>query len=67
LDVAELLTRHSRHFQKVFLCNSGTEANEGALKFARKAHMLAAGLVLFSFTALVLVYVLDRRAVRGAR
>ena len=42
LRLAELLTRHSRHFQKVFLCNSGTEANEGALKFARKAHMLAA-------------------------
>ena len=32
-----------------------------------EAHMLAAGLVLFSFAALVLVYVLDRRTVRGAR
>ena len=42
LRLAEALTRHSRHFQKVFLCNSGTEANEGALKFARKAHLLAA-------------------------
>ena len=42
LRLAELMVRHSRHFQKVFLCNSGTEANEGALKLAKKHHLLAA-------------------------
>ena len=42
LRLAELLVRHSRHFTKAFLCNSGTEANEGALKLAKKAHLLAA-------------------------
>jgi acetylornithine/N-succinyldiaminopimelate aminotransferase len=35
LRLAELLTRHSC-FQRVFFCNSGAEANEGAIKLARK-------------------------------
>jgi 4-aminobutyrate aminotransferase-like enzyme len=43
LRLAEQLVRRSAHFKKVFLCNSGTEANEGALKFAKK-HALAAAL-----------------------
>ena len=42
LHLAEQLTAHSKHFKKVFLCNSGTEANEGALKLVKKAHVLAA-------------------------
>ena len=29
--------------ESVFLCNSGTEANEAAVKFARKHHWIAAG------------------------
>jgi predicted acetylornithine/succinylornithine family transaminase len=33
--VAETLCRHGG-FDKAFFCNSGTEANEGAIKFARK-------------------------------
>ena len=32
-----------------------------------EAHMLAAGLVLFSFAALLCVYVFDRRAAKGFR
>jgi hypothetical protein len=43
LRLAEQLVRRSANFKKVFLCNSGTEANEGALKFAKK-HALAAAL-----------------------
>jgi acetylornithine/succinyldiaminopimelate/putrescine aminotransferase len=35
LHLARALVRSTRHFQKAFLCNSGTEANEAALKFAR--------------------------------
>ena len=35
IRLAELLARHSC-LDKVFLCNSGTEANEGAVKLARK-------------------------------
>ncbi len=35
IRLAELLVRHSC-LDKVFLCNSGTEANEGAVKLARK-------------------------------
>jgi len=35
LELAQLLTDHSP-FDKVFFCNSGAEANEGALKLARK-------------------------------
>jgi acetylornithine/N-succinyldiaminopimelate aminotransferase len=35
LRLAELLTAHSC-FQEVFFCNSGAEANEGAIKLARK-------------------------------
>lgn len=34
--LAELLVQHSK-LDKVFFCNSGTEANEAALKFARLA------------------------------
>lgn len=35
LRLAELLVKHSR-LQKVFFCNSGAEANEGAVKLARR-------------------------------
>jgi acetylornithine/N-succinyldiaminopimelate aminotransferase len=35
LELAQLLIEHSP-FDKVFFCNSGAEANEGALKLARK-------------------------------
>jgi len=35
LELAQLLMDHSP-FDKVFFCNSGAEANEGALKLARK-------------------------------
>mmetsp|Transcript_35631 Transcript_35631/g.44152 ORF Transcript_35631/g.44152 Transcript_35631/m.44152 type:complete len:917 (+) Transcript_35631:193-2943(+) len=35
LALAEELINVSPGFQKVFFCNSGTEANEGAIKFAR--------------------------------
>ncbi len=35
LRLAELLTTHSC-FQRVFFCSSGAEANEGAIKLARK-------------------------------
>ena len=35
LQLANLLTRHSC-FDRVFFCNSGGEANEGAIKLARK-------------------------------
>jgi acetylornithine/N-succinyldiaminopimelate aminotransferase len=35
IELAELLIAHS-FGQRVFLCNSGTEANEAAIKFARK-------------------------------
>jgi acetylornithine/N-succinyldiaminopimelate aminotransferase len=35
LQLADLLTRHSC-FDRVFFCNSGGEANEGAIKLARK-------------------------------
>jgi acetylornithine/N-succinyldiaminopimelate aminotransferase len=35
LELAQLLIDHSP-FDKVFFCNSGAEANEGALKLARK-------------------------------
>jgi acetylornithine/N-succinyldiaminopimelate aminotransferase len=37
LALAERLVKMSPGFSQVFLCNSGTEANEGALKFARLA------------------------------
>jgi len=35
IDIAVRLVKHS-FASKVFLCNSGTEANEGAIKFSRK-------------------------------
>lgn len=35
IDLAELLVKHS-FGQRVFFCNSGTEANEAAIKFSRK-------------------------------
>jgi predicted acetylornithine/succinylornithine family transaminase len=35
IDLAELLVNHS-FADKVFFCNSGTEANEGAIKLARR-------------------------------
>ncbi len=35
IALAKLLTEHS-DFDKVFFCNSGAEANEGAIKLARK-------------------------------
>lgn len=39
--LAEMLVEHS-FAERVFFCNSGTEANEAAIKFARK-HMLKRG------------------------
>jgi|WetSurMetagenome_2_1015567.scaffolds.fasta_scaffold132469_1 acetylornithine/N-succinyldiaminopimelate aminotransferase len=35
IEIARFLIRHS-FGDRIFLCNSGTEANEGAIKFARK-------------------------------
>lgn len=35
VEAAQLLIQNS-HFEQVFFCNSGAEANEGALKLARK-------------------------------
>ncbi len=40
LHLAKAMVEKSKHFQKAFLCNSGTEANEAALKFARKVALL---------------------------
>ncbi len=37
VELAEVLVQTS-FADKVFFCNSGTEANEGAIKFARKVH-----------------------------
>jgi len=42
LYLAKALVETTRHFHKVFLCNSGTEANEAALKFARKYALASA-------------------------
>ncbi len=36
LELAEKLIKHSRHLKKVFFCNSGAEANEAAIKLARR-------------------------------
>ena len=36
LELAKDLVESTRHFDRVFFCNSGTEANEAALKFARR-------------------------------
>ncbi len=42
LYLAKALVESTTAFQKAFLCNSGTEANEAALKFARKYALVAA-------------------------
>lgn len=42
LKLAELLVKHSA-FQKVFFCNSGAEANEAAIKLARRYGHLSLG------------------------
>ncbi len=42
LQLARSLIESSAFFDKVFFCNSGTEANEAALKFARKHALLEA-------------------------
>jgi acetylornithine/N-succinyldiaminopimelate aminotransferase len=42
IELAELLTTHSG-LDKVFFCNSGAEANEGAVKLARKYGKLYLG------------------------
>jgi 4-aminobutyrate aminotransferase-like enzyme len=42
LLLAKELVESSRHFDKAFLCNSGTEANEAALKFAKKVALIVA-------------------------
>ncbi len=36
LELAERLIKHSNHLNKVFFCNSGAEANEAAIKLARR-------------------------------
>jgi len=36
IELAKLLVQSSPAFAKAFFCNSGAEANEGAIKFARK-------------------------------
>ena len=39
LEFAELLTSHlPEHLEQIYLVNSGTEANEGALKLAKKIY-----------------------------
>jgi acetylornithine/succinyldiaminopimelate/putrescine aminotransferase len=35
---------HNSFADKAFFCNSGTEANEGAIKFARKFARVQAGI-----------------------
>jgi acetylornithine aminotransferase len=42
LQLAQQLVASTRAFQRVFFCNSGTEANEAALKFARKYALIEA-------------------------
>jgi acetylornithine aminotransferase len=42
LHLAKMMVESSKNFQKVFFCNSGTEANEAALKFARKVSLVNA-------------------------
>jgi acetylornithine aminotransferase len=42
LRLARALVESTAHFDRAFLCNSGTEANEAALKFARKVSLVAA-------------------------
>jgi adenosylmethionine-8-amino-7-oxononanoate aminotransferase len=42
VELAKRLVEHS-FADKAFFCNSGTEANEGAIKFARKYARVAAG------------------------
>lgn len=42
LELAKMMVESSKHFQKVFFANSGTEANEAALKFARKVSLVKA-------------------------
>jgi acetylornithine aminotransferase len=42
LRLAKLMVESSKHLTKVFFANTGTEANEGALKLARKYHLAAA-------------------------
>jgi hypothetical protein len=39
LHLAKMLVESSAHLDRVFLCNSGTEANEAALKFAKKYYL----------------------------
>lgn len=42
LELAKMMVESSKSFQRVFFCNSGTEANEAALKFARKYQLVQA-------------------------
>lgn len=42
LQLAQAMVQRSANFTKVFFCNSGTEANEAALKFARKHALVRA-------------------------
>lgn len=42
LILAKMLVDSSRTFDRAFFCNSGTEANEAALKFARKFALVQA-------------------------
>ena len=42
LHLAQALVESTKSFDKAFLCNSGTEANEAALKFAKKVALVRA-------------------------
>jgi acetylornithine aminotransferase len=42
LELAKQMVEKSVYFDKVFFCNSGTEANEAAMKFAKKHFLVKA-------------------------
>ncbi len=52
MDLARRLVENS-FADKAFFCNSGTEANEGAIKFARKYARVQAGVDPYDATATV--------------
>lgn len=42
LTLAQMLVESTQSFDRVYFCNSGTEANEAALKFAKKYALVKA-------------------------